>query len=108
QPIEVPIGTADVDYNSDGKYTRNKIIVLLSDKWLNEKLTTEVQGIYGIECQEFMVAPKIEYNVIEGLTFGLRGVYLFSDNVNGEFYNFTQNSENHNKVFVELTAKYQF
>ena len=108
KPIEVPIGTADVDYNSDGKYTRNKIIVLLSDKWLNEKLTTEVQGIYGIECQEFMVAPKIEYNVIEGLTFGLRGVYLFSDNVNGEFYNFTQNSENHNKVFVELTAKYQF
>ncbi|MCR4822084.1 MAG: hypothetical protein K5873_04330 [Treponema sp.] len=108
QSIEVPIGTADVDYNSDGKYTRNKIIVLLSDKWMNEKLVTEVQGIYGIECQEFMVAPKIEYNVIEGLTFGLRGVYLFSENENGEFYNFTQNSENHNKVFVELTAKYQF
>ena len=108
KPIEVPIGTADVDYNSDGKYIRNKIIVLLSDKWLNEKLVTEVQGIYGIECKEFMVAPKIDYNISEGLTLGVRGVYLFSDNVNGEFYNFTKNSENHNKVFVELTAKYQF
>lgn len=108
KPIEVPIGTADVDYNSDGKYIRNKIIVLLSDKWLNEKLVTEVQGIYGIECKEFMVAPKIDYNISEGLTLGIRGVYLFSDNVNGEFYNFTKNSENHNKVFVELTAKYQF
>lgn len=108
QPIEVPIGTADVDYNSDGKYTRNKLIVLLSDKWLNEKLTTEVQGIYGFECKEYMVAPKVEYNVSEGLTLGLRGIYLYSDNVNGEFYNFTQNTKNHDKAFVELTAKYQF
>lgn len=108
QPIEVPIGTADVDYNSDGKYTRNKLIVLLSDKFLNEKLTIEAQGIYGFECKEYMVAPKVEYNVSEGLTLGLRGIYLYSDNVNGEFYNFTQNTKNHDKAFVELTAKYQF
>ena len=108
QPIEVPIGTADVDYNSDGKYTRNKLIVLLSDKWLNEKLTTEVQGIYGFECKEYMIAPKVEYNVSEGLTLGLRGVYLYSDNENGEFYNFTMGAKNHDKAFVELTAKYQF
>ena len=103
------IGTNyDVDYNSDDKYTRNKLIVLLSDKWLNEKLTTEVQGIWGIEFKEFMVAPKIEYNISEGLTFGLRGVYLYSNNENGEFYNFTKDSLHHDKAFVELTAKYQF
>ena len=108
KPIEVPIGTADVDYNSDGKYTKNKLIVLLSDKWLNEKLTTEVQGIYCFEDKGYMVAPKVEYNVSEGLTFGLRGVYLYCDNENGEFYNFTQNAKNHDKAFVELTAKYQF
>ena len=98
----------DVDYNSDDKYTRNKIIVLLSDKWLNEKLTTEVQGIYGIEYKEFMVAPKIEYNVVEGLTFALRGVYLYCKEENGEFYNFTKDSVHHDKTFVQLTAKYQF
>ena len=98
----------DVDYNSDDKYTRNKIIVLLSDKWLNEKLTTEIQGIYGIEYKEFMVAPKIEYNVVEGLTFALRGVYLYCKEENGEFYNFTKDSVHHDKAFVQLTAKYQF
>ena len=98
----------DVDYNSDDKYTKNKLIVLLSDKWLNEKLTTEVQGIYCIEDKGYMVAPKIEYNVSEGLTFGLRGVYLHCDNKNGEFYNFTADSENNDKAFIELTAKYQF
>ena len=107
-PIEIPIETADVNYNSDGKYISNKLIVLLSDKWLNEKLITEVQGIYCIETKDYMVAPKIEYNVSEGLTFALRGVYLYSDNENGEFYNFTADSENHDKAFLQLTAKYQF
>jgi hypothetical protein len=101
--------TYDVDYNSDGKYTNNKIIGLLSDKWMNEKLTAEVQGIYVVETKEYMVAPKIEFNAVEGLTLGLRGVYLYSDNENGEFYNFTAwNDKNHNAAFVELTAKYQF
>ena len=103
------IGTNyDVDYKSDDKYVNNKLIVLLSDKWLNEKLTTEIQGIWGIEHDEFMVAPKVEYNVIEGLTFAIRGVYLYSNNKDGEFYNFTADSENHDKAFVQLTAKYQF
>lgn len=102
------LGNLDTDYNSDDKYTKNKIIALLSDKWLNEKLTTEVQGIYCIEDKGFMVAPNIEYNVSEGLTFGLRGVYLHCDNKNGEFYNFTADSENNDKAFIEMTAKYQF
>ena len=100
--------THDVDYNSDDKYINNKLIMLLSDKWLNEKLTTEVQGIWCIETKEFMVAPKIEYNVIEGLTFGCRFAYMYSDNENGEFYNFTENSKHHDKMFLQLTAKYQF
>ena len=100
--------TYDVDYNSDGKYTKNKLIFLLSDKFLNEKLTAEIQGIWGIECKEFMIAPKVEYNVIEGLTFAARFAYLYSNNENGEFYNFTADSEHHDKMFLQLTAKYQF
>ena len=98
----------DVDANTDDKYTKNKLIVLLSDKCLNEKLTTEVQGIYCFEDKGFMVAPNIEYNVSEGLTLGCRFAYLYCDNENGEFYNFTADSENHDKAFLQLTAKYQF
>ena len=100
--------THDVDYNNDDKYINNKLIMLLSDKWLNEKLTTEVQGIYCIEDKGFMVAPKIEYNVSEGLTFAARFAYLYCNNENGEFYNFTADSEHHDKAFLQLTAKYQF
>ncbi len=108
-PIEVPIGTADVDYNSDGKYTRNKIIVNISDKWLNEKLTTECTTIYAFETEEWCVQPKISYNVVDGLTFTASGAYIYSNNENGEFYNFTAwDTENHNAAFVQLAAKYQF
>ena len=100
--------TFDVDYNSDNKYTRNKVIVLLSDKFLNEKLTVEAQGIYGIECKEYVIVPKIEYNVSEGLTLTAKGAYIFSDNENGEFYNFTAGTEHNDRTFVELSVKYQF
>ncbi|MBR1537610.1 MAG: hypothetical protein IJ630_11820 [Treponema sp.] len=98
----------DVDNNTDDKFTRNKLIVLLSDKFLNEKLTIECQGIWGIENKEFVVVPKIEYNVSEGLSLTARGAYMYSNNENGEFYNFTADSENHDKAFFELSAKYQF
>ncbi len=99
----------DVDYNSDGKYTRNKIIVNISDKWLNEKLTTECTTIYAFETEEWCVQPKISYNVVDGLTFTASGAYIYSNNENGEFYNFTAwDTENHNVAFVQLAAKYQF
>lgn len=99
----------DVDYNSDGKYTRNKIIVNISDKWLNEKLTTECTTIYAFETEEWCVQPKISYNVVDGLTFTASGAYIYSNNKNGEFYNFTAwDTENHNAAFVQLAAKYQF
>ena len=99
----------DVDYNSDGKYTSNQLVVNISDKWLNEKLTTECTTIYVFETKEWCVQPKIAYNVIDGLTFTLSGAYIYSDNENGQFYNFTAwDTVNHNAGFVQLAAKYQF
>lgn len=99
----------DTDYNSDGKYTNNQLVINISDKWLNEKLTTECTTIYGIECKEWCVQPKVSYNVIDGLTFTARGAYIYADNANGQFYNFTAlNNKHHRKAFVQLSAKYQF
>jgi hypothetical protein len=99
----------DTDYNSDGKYTNNQLVINISDKWLNEKLTTECTTIYGIECKEWCVQPKVSYNVVDGLTFTARGAYIYADNANGQFYNFTaENTKHHRKAFVQLSAKYQF
>ena len=99
----------DVDYNSDGKYCINKVVVNVSDKWINEKLSTECMVIYGIENKEWCVQPKIEYNVVDGFTVIARGAYLYSDNENGEFYNFTADStKNHTKAFAQFSVKYVF
>ena len=99
----------DVDYNSDDNYCINKLVVNVSDKWLHEKLTTECTAIYGIENKEWCVQPKIEYNPSEGLFLTLSGAYLFSNNENGEFYNFTaDNTKSHRKMFGQITVKYTF
>jgi len=99
----------DVDYNSDDKYVSNQFVVNISDKFLHEKLTAECTTIYVLETEEWCVQPKVAYNVIDGLTFTLSGAYIYSNNENGQFYNFTaQNDRNHNISFVQLAAKYQF
>ena len=99
----------DVDYNSDDRYHTNKIIVLLKDTFMNEKISIELQGIWGIENQEFVLIPRFNFNVFDGLTFNAQMAYIYSDNENGEFYQFTAaNDEHHNQLFVQLGAKYSF
>lgn len=98
----------DVDRNSDGTYSRNKLVFVVKDTFLNEKLSAEAQVIWGIENRELCIAPRVDYNVAEGLTFTARGAWIYSRNENGEFYNFTEDSEHHDKAFVQLSAKYQF
>lgn len=103
------INAGDVDYNSDGNYSRNKLVVNVSDTFLHEKLKAECTVIYGIENKEWCVQPKIEYNILDGLTFKATGAYLYSDNENGEFYNFTYaNEQNHSATYAQLSLKYSF
>ncbi len=98
----------DTDYNSDGKYTNNKLILNISDKFLHEKLTVECSGVYVVETKGILVMPKVEYTCADGLTLGVNGAYIRSDNENCEFYNFTAGAKDNYKAFVQFTAKYQF
>lgn len=99
----------DADYNSDDKYCHNKLVINLSDNFLYEKLKVECTGIWGIENKEFVIQPKVEYNIHEGFYLTLNGGYVYSNNENGEFYNFTaDNSKRHDKAFVEASVRCQF
>ena len=101
--------TYDVDYNSDDKYVQNKVVVNLSDTFLYEKLKPEVTVIYTIENKEWCVQPKINYNVYDGMNLQVSGGYIYSNNENGEFYNFTADSPlHHNKSFVQASVRYEF
>ena len=99
----------DVDYNSDGKYCQNKLVMNLSDNFLYENLKPEVTVIWGIENKEWCVQPKINYKVADGMNLGVSGAWLYSNNENGEFYNFTADCPNHHsKSFVQATVRYEF
>jgi hypothetical protein len=99
----------DVDYNSDGKYYSNKLVMNLSDNFLYENLKPEVTVIWGIENKEWCVQPKINYKVADGMNLGVSGAWLYSNNENGEFYNFTADCLNHHsKSFVQATVRYEF
>lgn len=99
----------DVDYNSDGKYYSNKLVMNLSDNFLYENLKPEVTVIWGIENKEWCVQPKINYKVADGMNLGVSGAWIYSNNENGEFYNFTADCLNHHsKSFVQATVRYEF
>ena len=99
----------DVDYNSDGKYITNKLVVNISDTFFYENLKPEVTVIWGIENGEWCVQPKINYKVVDGMNLGVSGGWLYSDNENGEFYNFTADcKKHHSKSFVQASVRYEF
>jgi hypothetical protein len=99
----------DVDYNSDGKYINNRVVMNLSDNFLYENLKPEVTVIWGIENNEWCVQPKVNYKVADGMNLGVSGGVLYCYNENGEFYNFTADSTKwHTKSFVQASVRYEF
>ncbi|MGP1565504.1 MAG: hypothetical protein ACTTHU_08780 [Treponema sp.] len=103
----------DVDYDSDGIYVSDKLVINLSDKYLNDKLTAECSCIIGIENKEVAVFPKISWNVYGGFNLILSGAYIHADDEDGEFYNFTAyqsggSVKTRDKAFAEFAVKYDF
>lgn len=103
----------DVDYDTDGIYVSDKLVINLSDKYLNDKLTAECSCIIGIENKEVAVFPKISWNVYGGFNLILSGAYIHADDEDGEFYNFTAyqsggSVKTRDKAFAEFAVKYDF
>lgn len=99
----------DVDYNTDNRYISNKLIVLLKDTFLNEKLSVELMGIWEIENKGVVINPKVDYNVIDGLSFNAQLGFVYSGNENGEFFNFVNSTKDDGyQIFAQLGAKYRF
>ena len=102
----------DVDYDSDGLYVSDKLVINVSDKYLNDKLTAECSCIIGIENKEVAVLPKVSWNVYGGFSLILSGTYIHADDKDGEFYNFTAYEsggvKTRDRAFAEFAVKYVF
>ena len=92
----------DVDYNANGKYTKNKLVFNLSDSYFHENLTSEVSAIWGIENNECLIIPKISYKIKDDFTTTLKAVWIYSKEAAGEFYSFNDES------FIQFGVSYNF
>lgn len=95
-------GALDIDYNDDGFYSNNKIILGITDSFMHENLKTELNLVWGIERGDFIMIPKVTYTLLEGLDCTLSGMYIYSGNSNGEFTSFEDNS------FIQAKLVYAF
>ncbi|WP_147634039.1 DUF3383 domain-containing protein [Treponema pectinovorum] len=92
----------DVDYNSDDKYTSNKLIVDITDSYLHENIKLDLKGIYEIETKDFVIMPSVTFKTVDDFSVTASGMLIKTDNVNSDFYNFRRNS------FAQISCKYLF
>ncbi|MFC2282003.1 MAG: hypothetical protein ACFNLN_10575 [Treponema socranskii subsp. buccale] len=96
-------GRYDVDYNANGIYTNDKIVVNISDSWNHEKIKPELSVIWGIEREDLIVMPQITWNVADSFDIIASGLFIHAfDADKSEFPAFRHNS------FVQLGMKYSF
>ena len=85
-------GALDVDYNANGSYTNDKIVVNISDSWNHEKIKAELS-----------VMPQITWNVADSFDIIASGLFIHAfDKDKSEFPAFRRNS------FAQLGMKYTF
>ena len=96
-------GALDVDYNANGSYTNDKIVVNISDSWNHEKIKAELSVIWGIEREDLIVMPQITWNVADSFDIIASGLFIHAfDKDKSEFLAFRRNS------FAQLGMKYTF
>lgn len=94
--------TIDVDYIGKNCYTNNKIIIAITDSYLNEKIKTELKGIWGIERGDIIIMPDVQFKVKDEFVLDMNGMFIWCNNSNSEFDGWQNNS------FIQIGAKYSF
>jgi hypothetical protein len=91
----------DVDYNSEGYRSDNKLVVKVSDSFDHERIKPSVKAIYGVEYNEYLLIPEVDWKLADELYVNLQAGWFFGDS-HGAFDTFMEND------FVKLTARYNF
>ncbi|PKL26006.1 MAG: hypothetical protein CVV47_02430 [Spirochaetae bacterium HGW-Spirochaetae-3] len=94
-------GASDVDYDSDGVYTNDKIVVSLSDSFAHEKVQPKIDATWDIERGDVVLMPKLTIAVRDDMNVELYGAAFLCDD-DGEFAAYEDND------FVGLKLDYSF
>lgn len=97
--------TYDADYDVNGKYTNNRLVINITDSWLNGKIKPEATCIWGIERGDLVVMPKVDFCPNQDITFYINGLYMWAKNEDAEFAEW---SYYNNNSFAGLGVKCKF
>ena len=92
----------DVDYDPESRYTNDKLVVNISDSWLNDRIKPELTFLWGLERGDFVFQPKLTYAPNPYISFTLSGVMIHAKDEYSEFYAWKNNN------FVNLGVKLEF
>ncbi len=92
----------DVDYDPESRYTNDKLVVNISDSWLNDRLKPELTFLWGLERGDFVFQPKLTYAPNPYVSFSLSGVMIHAKDEYSEFYAWKNNN------FVNFGVKLEF
>lgn len=93
---------SDGDYDADGRYSNNKLVLAVTDSWDHEKTKLDVKAIWGIERGDVIVLPKLTRTLLDGFDLSLSGMFIWCKDEDSEFDGWQHNS------FVTVGARYQF
>ena len=94
----------DVDYDTTGTYSRNQLIVDITDTFNYEKIKLDIKGIYQFETKDLIVLPSLSFKLgSDDFTLNLSGLIIcaFADE-DSEYYAWRNND------FFAIGCKYQF
>jgi hypothetical protein len=91
----------DVDYNADGYHSDNRIVLKLSDSFNHERVKPALKAIWGIEHNEYLLNPELEWKMVDDLSLKAEGAWFLGGS-GGLLDPFMNND------FVRLSARYEF
>ncbi|AZO95892.1 DUF1302 family protein [Halocella sp. SP3-1] len=94
-------GISDLEYNDDGDYTTNRLIVKLEDSYQNETVVPELTWIYNLEDEDYSLESKLDYKLQDDLHLELAHK-IFSGDAGTTFGQFKDND------FTSLGLRYSF
>ncbi|ADN02362.1 DUF1302 family protein [Spirochaeta thermophila] len=91
----------DIEYDEDETYTTTIVNAGITERLLHDTLTIELAGAYVVEDGDYMIRPRLEYNVADDLFLTASSTWFGGDE-EGYFGQFNGNS------FFQLGARMAF
>ena len=94
----LPLGNLNLNVQTIGAYfinessdpTRNIVSAALTDSWNNDRIRPEISASYGVEDEDWMIRPNLNFTLVDDMTLEIEYAVFFGDEA-GRFGQFDEN-----------------